>query len=208
MNAVTRHAPALAHRVAVAVLLVMEGELKRRGRSGRPQFDHAAIFEKVLLLAGDELRRSDPPVDLGLQTEFRAPRAGGDTRPVVLRTITTVLAQCVEEGWLEPPKPGRRLNYSLTAEGRELANALLEGKAGEEQGLDELHRRALRRVVARWLGEPKPSVALRHEMRRLAGRAWAEPVAVPHYDLGDPRLQPYLEGVARRVRRRAERETA
>lgn len=196
------HRPALAHRVACATLLEMETHLRRQGMDENIRANHPMVFETLFLLVGDELRRAEPPRDLGLQTVFRAPLPG--RKYVSLQTVRTILRQCIEEGWMFAPGLRRdRTNYRLSDSGKLLARDVMS-EPEEELGPQELspeHISLLRRVVRQWTGSSGAMMDLRREILELAGRVWVEKTRVPHYDLSDPDLRPYLEGVELRAAR-------
>ncbi len=186
--------PAPLHLLALYVSYRMREALVEKGQAGDPHFDNRHQFEGIVFLAGEALRVGKPSVDLGLQTVFRAQ---GLNR---LETVRTVLDQCEENNWLKKPPPAsNEYNYSLTAMGRNLVQRLF-GRDGPTNLLDfflgEETWDRVDRAIFLWTG--RPPWELQRELLEIAGRAYAEPTVVPHYDLSDAALRPYLEGYSSR----------
>jgi len=198
----SQRVPSALHTLALYVLHRMQEALAELQLTADPLFDHRQQFEEITFLAGEALRTGHLALDLGLQTIFKAI---GSCR---LATIRTVIEHCVENRWLTRPMPNStRFNYSITAEGLLWVQRLLIDDTtafagwGRENILlvDQAARRTVDQVVQRWSG--RPPTELQREIRYLAGQAFTEPVVVPHYDLSELALQPYLDGVAKRVTR-------
>jgi hypothetical protein len=196
----SQRAPSALHTLALYVLHRMQATLAERHLTGNPWFDHRQQFEEIAFLAAEALRTGAPALDLGLQTVFKPI---GSCR---LETIQTVVGHCVENGWLKKPSPASaQFNYDITAKGMRWVQRLLDAEKATGGGwgterillLGQAARMIVDQEVRRWSG--RPPTELQREIRSAAGRAFTEPVVVPHYDLSDLALQPFLEGVALRV---------
>jgi len=192
--------PSALHRLVCYVLHRLKEELSVRKKQDDPNADHRLVFQQILFLCGDSLRKGDPSLDLGLQTTFRGPTAERAFQPFVqLTTVQTVIRQCEENDWLRLPGPkSHPTNYTLTDLGKRMARGVLYGKDSVEKPFVPKQLVTVDAVVNQWAGSPLWE--LMPALRKVAAEAYVAGTVVPHYDLSDKALLHYLEGVASRVR--------
>jgi len=160
-----------------------------------PRHDNRLQLERIVFLAAEALRAGASSLDLGLQTQFQP----NECR---FETITSVLFQCEENGWLRSPLPSSdESNFTVTSDGMRWISILLEGEvrfgSDERYSLTAQDREEIERVVRRWVG--RPPWEFQPEILDVAGRAYIAPRVVPHYDLSDRALRPFLEGYSSRA---------
>jgi hypothetical protein len=179
----------------------MRRRLEKLGLLHASHADSWLLYEHILFLVGDALRTMEPPCDLGWQTDFRSPKETPQ-RPAILRTVRSVVEQCIEAGWMTGQGKGvSPYNYELTPKGVTiLASEVTEFQmCGEKLELfGEKSKSIVKRVIDRWVG--KPPTAMTRELQEIAARAFVSHTPVPHYDYSQG-LRPYFDGVAQRTLR-------
>ena len=191
--------PATLHYLACYVLYRFGEEIAAQGLRGDLQRNHRIVYQNVLFLCGDALRTATPPCDLGLQTSFQTPTPERPFQPLArMTTVQTVLKQCVNYKWFVLPGPrAHPANFQLTPDGKTVAISLRRGSANEFL-LKPSHLQIIDELLARWVGAPAWDFA--PALRKVVANAYLANTIVPHYDLSDESLAPFLEGVARRAR--------
>ncbi len=126
------------------------------------------------------------------------------------QTIENLLHQCEELAWIERPQSTKYKthNYILTSKGEAIIAPLLKGEGwyihyGSEKVLifKKPTLNIIDDIVKYWIG--KPPEDLQRKFPDILRKAQRSEVPVPHYDLSDSGLRPFLEGAEGKEWRRS-----
>ena len=180
--------PAAMHEIACVTLSKFGRCLSRHEWAETPRRNNRIVFERILFVAFDQLRTHDA-LNVPVQAQFDAPSQLGW---LTLPTIDTLLAQCVEEGWMVEPSAVSTSNFELTGAGSEIAQRFVE--ATENQSAIE----RITGVLAKFEQSEFSLRAIQDTILTIAVDSRRTITPYPYYRTDAPALAPYIRGALQR----------